>query len=280
MRRTVQIDRGTVVANGTVLYREVRGDGPPLLLIIGATGDAEWYAPVADLFADEHTVVTYDRRGNSRSPAPDGWTTTSIDEQADDAAALLRTLGLAPAAAFGSSAGATILTNMILRHPDVLRSAIVHEPDFPNAISDPEDMEAKLTTVIQPAMAAGGPRAALEAFIRHIAGDAVFEGADPIARERSLTNADLLFEVEMSNLLGYAPDPAALAASRVRVLAAAGIESKDHPILRYGYEASAWLARTLGVPLTELSGAHVPYVDRPQVFVDEIRPLLHEPKGR
>ena len=35
-------------------------------------------------------VVSYDRRGYSRSPRPADWTTTSVDEQADDAAALLR----------------------------------------------------------------------------------------------------------------------------------------------------------------------------------------------
>ena len=275
MSRTVQIDRGTVVANGTVLYREVRGDGPPLLLIIGSTGDAGWYGPAADLLADEFTVVTYDRRGNSRSPAPEGWTTT-IDEQADDAAALLRTLGLAPAIAFGSSDGAGILTNMILRHPEVLRSAIVHEPSFVGAVADPEGMEAALMAVIGPPLAEGGPRAALEAFLRSVAGNAVFEGSDPIVRERAMGNAELLFGMELAALAAYAPGQAELAAATVPVRVAAGTDSKDHPLLRYLYEASEWTARAFGVPLAKLSGAHVPYVDRPHVFVDEIRPLLPE----
>jgi pimeloyl-ACP methyl ester carboxylesterase len=51
-----------------------------------------------------------------------------MDEQADDAAALLRALETAPAAAFGTSGGGVIVLNVILRHPDVLRGAIVHEP--------------------------------------------------------------------------------------------------------------------------------------------------------
>jgi hypothetical protein len=49
------------------------------------TGDAGHHAEVADLLASEFTVVTYNRRGNSRGPRPQGWTATSIDEQ--DAAA-------------------------------------------------------------------------------------------------------------------------------------------------------------------------------------------------
>ncbi len=74
------------------LYYEVRGRGPPLLLIMGATGDAGHFATVADQLADGLTVLTYDRRGNSRSTRPAGWGTTTVEDQADDAAGLLRAL--------------------------------------------------------------------------------------------------------------------------------------------------------------------------------------------
>src|SRR5204863_7993059 len=92
--------------NRTEIYHEVRGTGPPVLLVMGATGDAGHFEKVADLLADEFTVLSYDRRGNGRSPAPHGWTRTSVEEQADDAAALLDALGLVPAAVFGTSSGA------------------------------------------------------------------------------------------------------------------------------------------------------------------------------
>lgn len=101
----------------TTLYHEVRGTGPSLLLITGGTGDAgEWEGVAPDLAAD-FTVVSYDRRGFSRSPRPDGWTATSLDEQADDAAALLRALHLAPAAVIGESSGAAIACALVARIP-------------------------------------------------------------------------------------------------------------------------------------------------------------------
>ncbi|WP_139274109.1 alpha/beta fold hydrolase [Saccharopolyspora flava] len=57
----------TIDVNGTALYYETRGTGPPVLLIMGATGDGGHFDALADLLADEFTVISYDRRGNGRS---------------------------------------------------------------------------------------------------------------------------------------------------------------------------------------------------------------------
>ena len=78
--------------NGTELYYEIRGTGSPVLLIMGGSGDGGHFDAIADLLSDEFTVVTYDCRGNGRSPAPASWKTTSPEEQADDAAGLLACL--------------------------------------------------------------------------------------------------------------------------------------------------------------------------------------------
>ena len=105
-----------VTVNGAELYYEIRGTGPPVLLIMGATGDGGHFDQLADLLADEFTVITYDRRGNGRSPAPPGWRTTSPEEQADDAAALLAALETGPAAVFGTSSGGTFALCLLVRH--------------------------------------------------------------------------------------------------------------------------------------------------------------------
>ena len=61
----------TIDVNRTALYYEIRGAGPPVLLIMGATGDGGHFDALADWLADEFMVVSYDRRGNGRSPVPD-----------------------------------------------------------------------------------------------------------------------------------------------------------------------------------------------------------------
>ena len=101
------------------LYYEIRGTGPPVLLIMGATGDAGHFDVLAGSLAGEFTVVSYDRRGNGRSPRPAGWATTIAHEQAADAAGLLSALRLAPAAVFGTSSGATFALCLTITRPEL-----------------------------------------------------------------------------------------------------------------------------------------------------------------
>ncbi|MGH3088462.1 MAG: alpha/beta fold hydrolase, partial [Rubrobacteraceae bacterium] len=213
--RASKVKAATVKVNGAEIYHEVRGGGPPVLFIQGATGDGGAFERVAEHLADEFTVVTYHRRGNSLSPRPEGWDRTSMDEQADDAAGLIEALGLAPAAVFGTSAGAVILLNLLLRRPDALRGAIIHEPPLVPVLSNAGEVGAMLQAMIEEGMAKGGPRGALEMFIRANAGDESFENLDPELRERMLGNAEVFFSIELEAFVSYVPDAGVLAGVKV-----------------------------------------------------------------
>jgi pimeloyl-ACP methyl ester carboxylesterase len=133
-----------VSVNGAEIYYEVRGSGPPVLLVMGATGDGGHFDTLADLLADEFTLITYDRRGNGRSPAPAGWTTTSAEEQADDAAALVDSLAVGPLAVFGTSSGGNFALWMLTRHPVIVRGAVLHEPGVYAVLDDFDAVRAPL----------------------------------------------------------------------------------------------------------------------------------------
>jgi pimeloyl-ACP methyl ester carboxylesterase len=193
----------SIAGNGIRIYYEKRGRGPAVLFVSGASGDAGHWTTVADILADAYTVITYDRRGNSRSPQPPGWTSTTIGEQADDAAALLCGLDLVPAIVFGTSAAAGILADLCLRHPHVLHGAIFHEPAFPSGIPNPDAIRTGRKALIEEGMTRGGPRAAMEVYLRWVAGDEVYQSLDPQLRERLLGNAEVLFGIEMASYLAY-----------------------------------------------------------------------------
>lgn len=269
-----------VRANGTDLYCEVRGGGPPVLLISGATGDAGHFTEVANLLADEFTVVTYDRRGNSRSPRPAGWATTSIEEQADDAAGLLGALQLAPAAVFGTSLSAPIALELTLRHPEVVRTAILHEPVIFLVLDRPEAATDLRRATVGRGIAAGGPRGGLEALLRLAWGNATFDRLDPQLRERILGNADVALNVE-APCYGYRPDEAKLAsiAVLVHVVTAAQSPEGGAPV-PFFTEVATWLATRLRSTAGVFPGHHGLYLNSPPAFTGAIRPLLSEDSPR
>ena len=265
----------TRVVNGAELYHEVRGDGPPLLLVMGATGDAGHFATVADLLADEFTVVSYDRRGNGRSPRPAGWTRTSAAEQADDAAALLEALGLSPAAVFGTSSGAVFALWLTIGHPESVTATILHEPALLALANDATGLAEAMRSAVSAGMEAGGPPAAVESFWRFVATDESWERLDPTLRERMCASGELYFGIERGRFDAAIPSDEALAAIAVpiHVLASDGTRA-------FFVQVSERLAERLGVAVARTPGTHTPYHDRPRELADAIRSLLREAGAR
>jgi pimeloyl-ACP methyl ester carboxylesterase len=271
------VDVQRIQANGTVLHTETRGSGPAVLLIAGAGGDAAELGGVAATLADQFTVTTCDRRGNSRSPHPAGWTQTSLAEQADDAAALLAALGQRPAVVVGTSAGGSIALELALRHPQAVRTAIVHEPPILAGTTNPQAVTDDLGAMIGQGMAAGGPRVAMQLFLRWAAGEATFEAVDPTDRDRYVGNGEVFFGVELAPIMAYAPSIQAIADAQVPIVAAASSASRDpgspHHFL---YQAASWLAHQAGVDLVELPGGHMAYLTQPAAVAESLRPLLRD----
>ncbi len=260
-----------IEVNGARIYQEVRGSGPSLLFIAGATGDGGHFERVAELLSDEFTVVTYDRRGNSRSPRPEGWESTSTEEQSDDAAALIEALGLAPAVVFGTSGGAIIGLDLVIRHPESVRGAILHDSAMFSVLPNPDEVMGAIQPVIEGGMQRGGPRGGMEAFLRFFAGEEAFENLDQVLRERMLGNGETFFGLDFPGVGSYRPDDATLARVEVPVTVVAGAESPSFLI-----EVSRWLAARLNVEVERLPGAHTPYFDRPEEMVQALRSLLKE----
>jgi pimeloyl-ACP methyl ester carboxylesterase len=271
-----KVKTGTLRVNGADIYHEIRGTGPSILFIQGATGDGGTFENVAELLSDQFTVVTYDRRGNSRSPAPSGWQTTSMQEQADDAAELIKALGISPSAVFGTSGGALILLQLVASHPEVLRGAIVHEPAMLANMPGADEMVKGIRAFMEENMSKGGPRYVLEHFLPQVAGENAFKNLEPELRERMLGNANVLVTIEMMAFASYAVDLNRLRKVGVPLIIAAGRDNAgtNNPMLRGGYEAARWLASQLGSKLHELSGAHAPYLDRPDRLAEELTPLI------
>lgn len=93
----------TTVINGVEIFYERGGEGDRIVMTHGAWTDGRTWQAVTEV--DRFEVVTWDRRGHSRSG--DGEGPGSCRQDAADLAALMEHLGDGPVHAVGNSAGAT-----------------------------------------------------------------------------------------------------------------------------------------------------------------------------
>ncbi len=251
--------------NGTTLHVEVRGSGPALLIIHGGGEDAEVWRPVAERLED-FTVVTYDRRGTQRS-GRDDWPGGGSAQHADDAAALLRALRLDEVVVFGSSSAGIVALQLALRHPTLVRRALVFEPGLFRQLPDLAPILAPVYGAIDGHLAArpGDWIGALDAFRRAV-GSAMGPAADelvapPPGREwyasREEENAEAYMRDDVLILTQERVDEAELASTDVDIRFSFGTESM--PVLR---AIATHLATVRGTrPIAVEGVGHVIYYD-------------------
>ena len=255
------------------LHHELRGSGPPVVFISGASGDAGHFARTAERLSDEFTTVAYDRRGCSRSAALPEGELMSIAAQADDAATLIEELGLAPAVVFGTSGGGDILLDLIARRAEVLRGAVVHEPALIALAEESEAGGDALGPIIE--LAATDPRSAMEAFLRMSVSDATFESLVPELRERVLGNGARFFAEELGAFGSYLPDVERIRAAGVPLRLLVGGEGAPDGTPQLA-RVTARLAEDLGLEVESVPGHHAPYLQHPEAFAEELRPIMRE----
>ena len=111
----------TANVNGHELHYLRRGEGEPLLLVMGMSGThLTWGEPFLRLLERDFEVITYDHRGVGKSSRTEpGY---SIADLANDAAALLDHLGLESAHVLGISMGGMVAQELALRDPGRVRT--------------------------------------------------------------------------------------------------------------------------------------------------------------
>jgi pimeloyl-ACP methyl ester carboxylesterase len=118
---------GHLPINGLSLYYEVYGElgsskTLPLLLIPGAFMAADSMMSWASAFANSRAVIVFDQQGHGRTP--DTSREMSYEQFGDDAAALLRALGIDRADVMGYSQGGGVALQLAIRHPGLVNKLV------------------------------------------------------------------------------------------------------------------------------------------------------------
>lgn len=113
---------GRVRVAGLDVAYDRAGDGPPLVLVHGAAGDAREWRPQLTGLADDFTVVAWDEPGAGRSSdVPAGF---GLAQYATALAALVQTLG-APVHVCGLSWGGTVTLELYRRRPELVATLVL-----------------------------------------------------------------------------------------------------------------------------------------------------------
>lgn len=132
--------------NDCNLYWEISGDkGDPMILVHGSWGDHDNWSSVVKELSENFRVVTYDRRGHSKSERPQAQ--GSAEEDIADLISLIQYLGIPPAHIVGNSGGAAIVLKTATVQPQVFKTLVVHEPPLFALLRDIEEAQPMLKIV-------------------------------------------------------------------------------------------------------------------------------------
>ena len=255
---------------GARLFCRARGGGKPLLLIHGAVCDSDFFEDAALVLAARFRVVTYDRRGYSRSSGrlEEGF----LPASAKDAEQICRQLFPArPVAVVGCSAGALVAMEFARRCPELVEQLILHEPPLPAFLPpgmDVQDTVGRIQNFLE-------QKKYIRAANRFLG---LLEDAEPSARpkppelcEREEKNLDFFIRNEF--LPSFSSSPPAPIPASVPVTVGAG---REHP--RHGlFQAAKTYADKCGYPFRLFPGRHNCAWDRPNEFAKTVEEILADP---
>ena len=139
---------GFAESNGCRIYYQVKGEGNPLVLLMGFGADGNvWEKHLAE-YQNHFKCVVLDNRGVGKSDAPEGPYTTGM--MASDTTAVMDHLGIDQAQIAGISMGGAIAQSLALNHPSRVKSlALISTwPSFDNYATTVYENLKKLRKVV------------------------------------------------------------------------------------------------------------------------------------
>ncbi len=133
-------------ADGTTIAFDRLGEGPAIILVVGAFNDRSTTAGLAQALQTSYTVLNYDRRGRGDSGDTEPY---SIEREFEDLGALIEEAG-GTAGVFGYSSGA-VLALHAAAHGLPIDALALYEPPFLVDESRPRpsaDLAERLTVLI------------------------------------------------------------------------------------------------------------------------------------
>jgi pimeloyl-ACP methyl ester carboxylesterase len=261
-----QVTGYRVQVPGARLYYQTQGSGPGLVLIGGGPANADTLGPLAARLAGRYTVISYDRRGYSRSELDDPGEQIGISRHGDDLRLLIEALGPEPVSVFGTSFGALIALDLAASAPERVGTVMVHEPPLGQLLTGEQRRQFDVKLEDKPD--AGAALAAIAASVGVKRGlDAGADGTQPEVRRGDI---ELFIRRDVPAIGDYQLDLGRLAAVSGRLVVTGSEDGRAF----YPYACAQRLAEVTGAPFVELPGGHAGMIRQPEEFAAVLAGLL------
>ena len=108
--------------DGTEIYYESRGDGPPIIFCYGVGCLFNHWLPQIRYFSKNHRTILFDYRGHHQTPIPRDKSKISIEALSEDIIALCEFLKIEKADFLGHSFGAQVLLKTYEKKPELFKT--------------------------------------------------------------------------------------------------------------------------------------------------------------
>jgi len=262
---------------GAVLHYQLRGHGPLLLISESGEGDADRSVDLVSQLVDTYTVLTYDRRGLSRSATdvPDRGATFA--DHADDIQRLLSTVTDEPVAMLGCSFGAVIGLHTATRHPGLVHTLVAHEPVAPVLLpSDHRTRHERELGDLRDLYLREGLATTLPQLARTLGIDPAHRDAEPDLTpqpmdDRRKANFDHFIRRDFTAIIDDDLDTVELPAVTARIIPAAG--RNTHRTV-FDYLCAQALADLVDREVTHFPGGHNGNTTHPRAYAERLRTVL------
>jgi pimeloyl-ACP methyl ester carboxylesterase len=262
------------VDNASIFYKIYGEERPILLMITGGTGDADSYENIIPFLIDAYTIVTYDRRGYTRSPIASisEQEIIDIETQTDDIRTLLETITKEPVYVFGSSIGAVITLDLAGRYPLLVKKVIAHEPPLINLLPKSE-RAGKVPELKQnetPFQAMQRFTATLGLVPKNLVGQ-TFMHVSRDSIKRKTADTKFFLEHEAKGVDSYHLDLEKIRSVSSKIVIVGGKESRGN----FLYDLAIKTAKDIESRFFEVVGHHIGYGQYPEEFCKKIIELLN-----
>ena len=260
--------------DGASLFCKVRGKGPVLLILQGGDGDADAANNMVDHLVNNFTVVTYDRRGLSRSRIEGAVEGLRLPTHSGDAGAVLQAVTSEPALVFGTSIGAMIGLDLISRFPEKVRTLICHEPPAPQLLGAEEGARAAQQ---QEDAEQGYREEGIPGTMKQFVKMAGLNSQDhepgvepPRPGPERIPNLKFFLENDAPAVRLYRIDMAAVKASAQKIVVAAGSTSGA----LFSHQCALALAKELDTAIKIFPGGHNSFATHPRGVAEKLSAVL------